>query len=294
MNISMQLLTISLGDMRPSGPGSLTSFEIMPPVGFFSTLSMSPMKYFTAAIRLAWPFCLRRWPSSVAASGPSSVPAMAVGDPVVEEGLIPQRYSHNPADHIDGQRIGVFIDDVDAFCLWPCRACSLTMRTALRFHVRDHMRRMRRAEVPHAFAARSIVIGRVADDHHGILAVFFHHVRLKIGLPVLRGGSLGAVGTVAKIGAQARIVEQRDDLLISGDDVDAVHHARHRRLAELVKEWVWIGAVFELHGCHEGLVWGHCASATHFVLHSRAHRCLQCINAAAGGTRPAARPDCGQ
>ena len=36
MNIRMQLFTISLGDMRPSGPSSCTSFEIMPSVGFFS------------------------------------------------------------------------------------------------------------------------------------------------------------------------------------------------------------------------------------------------------------------
>ena len=39
------LVTISLGDMRPSGPSSCTSFEIMPSVGSFGVLSTRSMRY---------------------------------------------------------------------------------------------------------------------------------------------------------------------------------------------------------------------------------------------------------
>ena len=47
----------------------------------------------------------------------------------MEEGFVLQRHSHNPADHVDRQRIGVIIDDVDPGLAFGLVEQSLTMRT---------------------------------------------------------------------------------------------------------------------------------------------------------------------
>ncbi len=65
---------------------------------------------------------------------------------------------------------------------------------------------MRRAEVPHCLAARSIMIGRIANDHHGVLAVLLHHLGLNIGRRPSFAAVPGELGTVAKIGANPGVM----------------------------------------------------------------------------------------
>src|SRR5215467_7243055 len=91
------------------------------------------------------------------------------------------------------------------------------------------------AEVPHGRTPHAIVLGWIGRDHAG-----FPMIRRRLG------GGLRCrccVGALAKIRADPGIMEYRDDLSISADDVAAVGLARHRRLPKLGVKRVWIGTV---------------------------------------------------
>ncbi len=77
----------------------------------------------------------------------------------------------------------------------------------------------------HGEAAQPIVLGRVEPDEGGILVE-----------------RLGRGGEVAAVGADPRVVQQRDDLPVRAHDVRAVLLARHRRLAQPLVERIGVGA----------------------------------------------------
>src|SRR5262249_57499687 len=81
------------------------------------------------------------------------------------------------------------------------------------------------AEVPHGRTPHAIVLGWIGRDHAG-----FPMIRRRLG-----GGLRWrcCVGAPSKIRADPGIMEYRDDLSISADDVAAVGLARHRRLPNL-------------------------------------------------------------
>src|SRR5215471_13003110 len=94
---------------------------------------------------------------------------------------------------------------------------------------------MRWAEVPHGRAPHAIVLGWIGRDHAG-----FPIIRRRLGRGLRRQCCAGALSTIR---ADTGIMEYRDNLSISADDVAAVGLARHRRLPKLGVKRVWIGTV---------------------------------------------------
>ena len=77
MSSSIALDAASLGVIGPSGPSlSFTSLDSTLSCGSFKNPWIRSAMYAMSAAVLSLPFCLRACPSSVAASGPMSAPAM--------------------------------------------------------------------------------------------------------------------------------------------------------------------------------------------------------------------------
>src|SRR5215472_16825889 len=91
------------------------------------------------------------------------------------------------------------------------------------------------AEVPHGRTPHAIVLGWIGREHTG-----FPMIRRRLGRELCRRCCAGALSTIR---ADPGIMEYRDSLSISADDVAAVGLARHRRLPKLGVKRVWIGTV---------------------------------------------------
>ena len=103
------------GDIGPSGPSFVHQLRQHAVAGLLQVpLDQVGHVLLQRRRALACPSAARACPSSVAASGPRSVPGHEVEDPVVERGFVLQRNTQDLADHRHRHRIGVLVDDVEA------------------------------------------------------------------------------------------------------------------------------------------------------------------------------------
>src|SRR5215468_1964212 len=137
------------------------------------------------------------------------------------------------------------------------------------------------AEVPHGRTSHAIVLGWIGRDHAG-----FPMIRRRLG------GGLRCrccVGALSKIRADPGIMEYRDDLSISADDVAAVGLARDRRLPKLGVKRVWIGTVLVQKCLLPGSQIGHGARLILLWCLCRNFGSGRGANEASPGIRPPAR-----
>src|SRR5215813_1727820 len=139
---------------------------------------------------------------------------------------------------------------------------------------------MGRAEVPHGRTPHPIVLGWIGRDH-----ARFPMIRRRLGGGLRRRCCVGAL---CKVRADPGIMEYRDNLSISADDVAAVGLARHRRLPKLGIKRVWIGTVLVQKCLLPGSQIGHgvllSSSCTAFVA-----TLVRAANEASPGIQPPAR-----
>src|SRR5215471_9339529 len=91
-------------------------------------------------------------------------------------------------------------------------------------------------EVPHGRTPHAIVLGWIGRNHGG-----FPMIRRRLGGSLC--GGRRRRGALSKIRADPGVMEYRDDLSISADNVAAVGLPRHWRLSELGVERIGIGTV---------------------------------------------------
>src|ERR1700739_2567704 len=181
-----------------------------------------------------------------------------VGDPCVKPRLVFDGYTHDPANHVDRQRVGELVAPIDAGFARRIVEQLVDDPLTHRLQIRNQVRRIRWPEKAHALTARPIVFRWILCDEARLLPVgagnfggLYHGlVRDLAILP-------GRWALFAKVGTYVWVMGQRHELLVTGHGVDAAGHTDHRRLAKFVEEWVRVRAVFVPQRGVKGFFGGH-------------------------------------
>src|SRR6266511_2536244 len=137
--------------------------------------------------------------------------------PTVERRFVLARYAEQRADDLDGQRVREVVDDVDLLPIAEPGDEVVDERRDLGLAFGHSRRVVGRAELAHRDTAQAVVIGRVPSDE-----------RRKTGW----WQAFRRVREATRVGADARVVEQRTDLPVRAHHVRPVVLDRDRRLAE--------------------------------------------------------------
>ena len=123
--------------------------------------------------------------------------------PGVEARLVARGHAQELADHRDRDGVGEVVDDVDRTGLQGVDLL-VDQPTDLRFALQHEPGIARRAELTHGDPTQPVVVGRILSDERR------------------DGREIDGHGAVRLVGADPRIMEKADDLLVRGDDVRTV------------------------------------------------------------------------